>query len=265
MQVKLVSITPEPEKLISFIARVSNPDNQDNPDYAKLIKFLIKNQHWSPFEHSFMTVEIKTSRAIATQILRHRSFSFQEFSQRYSEVTEFEPIELRKQATKNRQSSLETINPTFLTGFFTYAPEDTEYKNMIPAVKTANEVINDLLVQIKTTYNKLLELGVAKEVARMILPLTTQTTLYMSGSIRSWIHYIQLRDTDHVQKEHRMITQQIRGIFNEYLPTVAIALAQIAKDQSDKELLGELLKQGYISFDNGVLKLQEGIYATSDS
>src|SRR5687767_8253065 len=111
MQVKLITITPNAESLIAYIARVSNPSNQDNPDYVGLIRYLIKNKHWSPFEHAEMTVEIKTSRAIAAQLLRHRSFTFQEFSQRYSEATEFEPIQLRKQATKNRQSSLEIFDP----------------------------------------------------------------------------------------------------------------------------------------------------------
>lgn len=246
MEIKLISITENPEHLISYIARVSNPDNQDNPQYDKLIKYLIKNSHFSPFEHAFMTVEIKTSRAIAAQLLRHRSFTFQEFSQRYSEVTEFEPIELRRQATKNRQSSLETFDPVL--------------------VETANDdylgshLVAEVLQFAKTAYKELVLAGVAKEVARMVLPLTTQTTLYMSGSIRSWIHYIELRDTDHVQKEHRMITQEIRGLFNAYLPTVALALTQIAKEKADKDFLHKLLTDGYISIDNGKLQLQEGLY-----
>lgn len=248
MEVKLVSITENPEQLVSYIARVSNPDNQTNPDYAKLIKYLIKNGHFSPFEHAFMTVEIKTSRAIAAQLLRHRSFTFQEFSQRYSEVTDFEPIELRKQAVKNRQSSLDVFDPIVRNG----------------AIK-ASKLIEHYIEDGKRLYAMLLESGVAKEVARMILPLTTQTTLYMTGSIRSWIHYIALRDTDHVQKEHRMITQQIRGIFNAYLPTVALALAQIDKENADKDFLYKLLTAGYISIDGNELKLQEGKYAIKDN
>ena len=232
MKVTLVSITENPEQLISYIARVSNPDNQNNPDYAKLIKYLIRNSHWSPFEHAFITFRIETSRAIAAQLLRHRSFTFQEFSQRYSEVTTFEPIELRRQATKNRQSSLEVFDPEIRSG--------------TTSTDKASNVIMQHLIESRRRYEFLLEAGVAKEVARFILPATTQTTLYMTGSIRSWIHYIELRDTDHVQKEHRMITQEIRGIFNAYLPIVATALAELDNEKETKELLYKLLMSGEI-------------------
>jgi thymidylate synthase (FAD) len=243
MNVRLVSITSDPEAFIAYIARVSNPENQNNPDYTKLVKFLIRNHHWSPFEHAFMTLEIKTSRAIAAQILRHRSFSFQEFSQRYSEITEFEPIELRKQATKNRQSSLETFDPIVIRH-----ERDSQSGDV-----TASEVVDDALNTAKWTYHQLIHAGVAKEVARMVLPLTTQTTLYMSGTVRSWIHYIQLRTKDDVQKEHRLIALEIQKVFNLYFPTVAEALAQLEKEQSDKELLYKLYKEAKLTIPEEML------------
>lgn len=249
MQVKLTSITSEPEKMIAYIARVSNPDNQENPDYAKLIKFLIKHKHYSPFEHAYMTVEIKTSRAIAAQILRHRSFTFQEFSQRYSEVTEFEPIELRKQATKNRQSSLEVFNPQVEdvnSFFFKY---DTN-GGMVTPKEDSDKVIELTLQKIKALYTHLINVGVAKETARMILPLTTQTTLYMTGSIRSWIHYIDLRTKDDVQKEHRDVAIQIKSLFDLYLPTVSAALHELKKEQEDKEYLYSLLVSGKLNIED---------------
>lgn len=228
MNVKLETITPNAEAFIARIARVSNPANQDNPDYVKLIKFLIKNKHYSPFEHATMTVEIKTSRAIAAQILRHRSFTFQEFSQRYSEVTDFEPIEIRRQAIKNRQSSLEVFNPSIIH-------HDDVYT-------FADSAVQEHLDNTTVLYNRLLHAGVAKEVARMILPLTTQTTLYMTGTIRSWIHYIELRTKDDVQKEHRDVAIQIESIFNGELPVIATALAQLANERDNKEYLWQLFK-----------------------
>ncbi len=251
MNVKLVSITENPEKIIAYIARVSNPENQDNPDYVKLIKFLIKNKHYSPFEHASMTVEIKTSRAIAAQILRHRSFTFQEFSQRYSEATDFEPIELRKQATKNRQSSLELIDPAIV--------------RFGESSAIASILIQDHLIATNRLYSELLQAGVAKEVARMILPLTTQTTLYMTGTIRSFMHYIELRTKDDVQKEHRDVAMHIKAIFDTQLPTVSAALYALQKEQEDKEFLYSLLTGGYLKIDNGKITLQEGIYATSNN
>ena len=209
MEVNLISIT-EPnifssgnaEELIAYCARVSNPSNQDNMKTApRLLKYLIKHKHWSPFEMVDMTVEIKTSRAIAAQILRHRSFSFQEFSQRYSSVTEIEPIELRKQAETNRQSSEEVVDEPVINNVVNYAVEH--------AVKT---------------YEKLITEGVAREQARMVLPLAAQSCLYMKGSIRSWVHYIDLRTQQDTQKEHRLIAEECKNIFMANFPSTSDAL-----------------------------------------
>lgn len=233
MNVKLISITPDIEKTIVYIARVSNPDNQNNPDYEKLIKYLLVHKHYSPFEHGFMTVEIKTSRAIATQILRHRSFSFQEFSQRYSSVTEFEPIELRKQATKNRQSSTDVFNPMIEYGGWK---------------ESSDLFVKESLESSLWTYNMLLAAGVAKESARMVLPLTTQTTLYMSGSIRSFIHYVLLRMKSDTQKEHRLIAESIYAIMSQELPVIHKVLESLIEQDTIKELL-------YSLYINGTIKL----------
>lgn len=224
MKVSLRWITPNPEGTIAYIARVSNPDNQANPDYAKLIKYLIKNNHWSPFEHSVASFEIVTSRAIAAQILRHRSFSFQEFSQRYSVVDTFETVEIRRQATKNRQSSEEIFDPVVATA------DGTRW--------FASERIDIHLNNARRLYDDLIAAGVAKEVARMVLPLTTQTTLFMTGSIRSWIHYLALRNDEHTQKEHRLIAQVIEEELRKHLPIVFDALDSIKADkQRDENLL----------------------------
>ena len=209
MNVKLVSVTkPEvegidnAEDIIAYCARVSNPTNQMNTETApRLLRFLIKHKHWSPFELANMCVEIQTSRAIAAQILRHRSFSFQEFSQRYSKATEMEPLELRAPAEKNRQSSSEIVQD--------------EYFNKMAAA---------FLEGRKQMYDQLIAAGVAKECARMILPLNTQTTMYMNGSIRSWIHYIDLRTEENTQKEHREIAEAVKAVFVENFPTVSEAL-----------------------------------------
>jgi thymidylate synthase (FAD) len=210
MEVKLISLTKpvdellmeNSEDLVAFIARVSNPENQMNHETApRLLNYLTKHKHWSPYEMVDFTVEIKTSRAIAAQILRHRSFCFQEFSQRYSAATEIEPIELRKKAEKNRQSSAEVIDEPII-----------------------NNVVKLAINHSVQTYDKLLSQGVAKEQARMVLPLATQSTLYMKGSLRSWIHYIDLRTKEDTQKEHRLIAESIKNIFNEQFPTVAEAL-----------------------------------------
>ena len=223
MNVKLISLTqpllestvPQQnnttaEEIIVYCARVSNPKNQTNMDTApQLLRFLIKHKHWSPFELANMCVEIKTSRAIAAQILRHKSFSFQEFSQRYSEATEFEDTQLRKQAEKNRQSSEEEINPT-LTG---------DYKN-IPA----SVAVRDYFWKGKKLYDELIEEGVAKECARMVLPLATETTMYMNGTVRSWVHYINLRTEENTQKEHRDIANEIKNIFINQFPNTSEAL-----------------------------------------
>ena len=209
MNVSLVSITQplisdlkNPEDIIAYCARVSNPTNQLNTETApKLLKFLVKYKHWSPFEMVDMTLEIKTSRAIAAQILRHRSFSFQEFSQRYSQAQVLEKLELRKQADKNRQSSTD------------------KYQNSTLQAKVREHVAKGI-----SLYNNLIEDGVAKESARMILPLTVETTMYMKGSIRSWAHYIDLRIEENTQKEHREIAEACKEIFKQNLPTVSEAL-----------------------------------------
>ena len=214
MNVDLVSITkPEikgiknPEDLVAFCARVSNPSNQMNAETApKLLKFLIKHKHWSPFELVDMCVEIKTSRGIAAQILRHRSFSFQEFSQRYSVANEFEDIELRLQGDKNRQVG------------------EILMKTNTDAYDKVNEVLIESLSLSQHCYDTMIENGVAKEVARMILPLTTQTTMYMKGSLRSWIHYIELRTEQNTQKEHRAIAERCKKIFIKEFPTISEAL-----------------------------------------
>jgi len=191
------------EDIIAYCARVSNPTNQSNTKTApKLLRFLIKHKHWSPFELASMCVEIKTSRAIAAQILRHRSFSFQEFSQRYSEAQRLEDLELRTPAEKNRQSSSD--------------PLDKQHEAYRFAKASMETALN--------TYKHLLEIGVAKECARAILPLNTETTMYMNGTVRSWIHYINLRAEENTQKEHREIAEAIKKIFIEQFPNVSEAL-----------------------------------------
>lgn len=222
MNVKLISVSnpkiegiESAEDLVAFCARVSNPSNQMNIETApKLLRYLIANKHWSPFEMISMTVEIKTSRAIAAQILRHRSFSFQEFSQRYSKATEICDVELREQAQKNRQSSTDVFNPVLPNWIH---GEIEKGANANIAIEYANEMCQEL-------YKSLIEAGVAKECARMILPLATETTMYMSGTIRSWIHYLDLRCDDHTQKEHRDIATAIKEIFTQQFPTIAEAL-----------------------------------------
>lgn len=214
MNASLVSVTkPEikgiknAEDLVAFCARVSNPSNQMNLESApKLLKFLIKHKHWSPFELVDMCVEIKTSRGIAAQILRHRSFSFQEFSQRYSEATDYEDIELRLQGNKNRQVG-----------------EDLVPKNH-PEFNNLNGLLAESLSLSEHCYQTMIDNGIAKEVARMVLPLTTQTTMYMKGSLRSWIHYIDLRTQENTQKEHRLIADGCKKIFIDNFPVIAEAL-----------------------------------------
>lgn len=210
--IRLVSITKPAiegintaEELVSYCARVSNPNNQMSVETApRLIKYLIKHKHWSPFEMVSATIEIKTSRAIAAQILRHRSFSFQEFSQRYSTATEFEKFQLRKQGKTNRQVGDELI-------------EFGEYIEMTEEIASMQASCQDL-------YNKLLQKGVARECARMVLPLSTSTKLYMSGTLRSWIHYIELRTSPDTQEDHRCIAEDIRDIFIKEFPVTSEAL-----------------------------------------
>ena len=207
MNVKLVSITPDAEKMMAYIARVSNPSNQGNEKYAGLLKYCIKHNHWSVFEQSTMTLEIETTRAIAAQILRHRSFTFQEFSQRYAssnDLGDIELPELRKQDLKNRQNSTDDLDPEIVDKF---------ERQMITLFSSA-----------KGLYTQMLDAGVAKECARMVLPLCTPTRIYMTGSCRSWIHYINLRSAHGTQKEHMEIAEGCRKVFTEQFPAVSEAL-----------------------------------------
>lgn len=201
---RLVSITPNAEEQIAYCARVSNPSNQENHETApRLIRYCIKHKHWSIFEQAFMTVEITTTRAIAAQILRHRSASFQEFSQRYSSVDDLPPIglpHLRTQDAKNRQASHDDLDA------------ETEY--------IFNTHIEQLYGQAQDLYHEMLRCGIAKECARSILPLGTPTKLYMSNSVRGWIHYIQIRASEETQLEHRMVAESIKGIFEQQLPSI---------------------------------------------
>ena len=207
-KVKLVSVTPDAEKTMAYIARVSNPKNQDNPSIGGLLSYCIQHQHWSVFEQSSMTLEIETTRAIAAQILRHRSFTFQEFSQRYADtnlIAEKIPIPaLRKQDLKNRQNSTDDL--------------DEFVKQDIEMTITAH------FNQAEKLYKRMLEAGVAKECARMVLPLATPTRLYMTGSCRSWIHYINLRSAHGTQKEHMDIAEGCRKVFTDQFPIVSKTL-----------------------------------------
>ena len=207
MNVQFVSVTPDAEKTMAYIARVSNPANQDNEKYAGLLKYCIKHNHWSVFEQSSMTLEIETTRAIAAQILRHRSFTFQEFSQRYAASTalgDIELPELRRQDTKNRQNSTDDLDPEM--------------------VETLNRQMITLFSSAKALYHQMLEDGFAKECARMVLPLSTPTRIYMTGSCRSWAHYINLRSAHGTQKEHMEIAESCRKVFIEQFPSVSEAL-----------------------------------------
>ena len=208
MKVKLISVSPDSEKHMAYCARVSNPNNQDNENYAGLLRYCIKHQHWSIFEQAFMTLEINTTRGLAAQILRHRSFTFQEFSQRYADTnlldTNIPLPELRRQDTKNRQNSIDDI------------PED-QSKMLLGRIQNYFNEGLDL-------YNELLREGIAKECARFVLPLATPTRIYMSGSVRSWVHYIDLRSGHGTQKEHMDIANACKSIFTEQFPTVSEAL-----------------------------------------
>ena len=208
MNVSLVSVSPDAEQHMAYCARVSNPNNQNNENYAGLLRYCIKHQHWSIFEQAFMTLEINTTRGLAAQILRHRSFTFQEFSQRYADTKLLEtniPLpELRRQDTKNRQNSIDDI------------PE-AQSKMLLGRIQNYFNEGLDL-------YNELLREGIAKECARFVLPLATPTRIYMSGSVRSWIHYIDLRSGHGTQKEHMDIANECKSIFIEQFPTVSEAL-----------------------------------------
>ena len=206
-QIKLISVTPDAEKQMAYCARVSNPNNQDNDNYAGLLKYCIKHHHWSIFEQAYMTLEIETTRAIAAQILRHRSFTFQEFSQRYAQSNELGKIQLpdlRRQDTKNRQNSIDDVDP--------FVKQKLEAQ-MITLFSSAQSL-----------YNQMIQEGIAKECARMVLPLCTPTRIYMSGSVRSWIHYIELRSANGTQKEHMDIANECKSIFLKTFPTIAEAM-----------------------------------------
>ncbi len=206
--VKLVTVTPEAEKQMGYIARVSNPKNQENPKVAGLLKYCIKHHHWSVFEQAHMSLEIMTTRGLAAQILRHRSFTFQEFSQRYADVNWLEagiPLpDLRRQDDKNRQNSIDDI------------PEETK-ENLQKIISLHFNSALDL-------YNELIREGIAKECARFVLPLATPTKIYMTGSVRSWIHYIDLRSAHGTQKEHMEIAEKCRDIFVKEFPICSEAL-----------------------------------------
>jgi thymidylate synthase (FAD) len=207
-EVKLISVTPDAENTMAYIARVSNPNNQENPNYAGLLRYCIQHEHWSVFEQATMTLEIGTTRGLAAQVLRHRSFTFQEFSQRYADanlLAEEIPVpELRRQDTKNRQNSIDDLDPELVTAF--------------------QSRIRMLFSEASELYTDMVEAGVAKECARFALPLAVPTRLYMTGSCRSWIHYINLRSAHGTQKEHMEIAEACREIFKTQFPTVSEAL-----------------------------------------
>jgi thymidylate synthase (FAD) len=203
--VSLVHTTPDAEQLIAYMARVSNPNNQDNPQSERLIKYLIKHKHWSPFEMVNMCVQIETTRSVAAQILRHRSFSFQEFSQRYAQVAEPAILpKLRRQDTKNRQNSIDNLDPVLVDDF--------------------NLKMESLFELSENLYTEMLDAGVAKECARDILPLSTPTKLYMNGTLRSWLHYCDLRCGNGTQYEHKLIADQVKTLIENEFPVVYQAM-----------------------------------------
>lgn len=206
--VKLVTVTPQAEQTMGYVARVSNPNNQDNPKISGLLKYCIQHGHWSVFEQAHMTLEINTTRGLAAQILRHRSFTFQEFSQRYADtnlLTEEIPLpELRRQDTKNRQNSTDDLDSKLVIAF---------HQRMKMIFSEAQELYDDMLGA-----------GVAKESARFVLPLAVPTRIYMTGSVRSWVHYIDLREKNGTQLEHMEIAKMCKEIFSTQFPTVAEAL-----------------------------------------
>tara|TARA_B100001939_G_scaffold63304_1_gene52256 strand:- start:6578 stop:7216 length:639 start_codon:yes stop_codon:yes gene_type:complete len=205
---KLITITPDAEKTMAYIARVSNPNNQDNENYAGLLRYCIKHNHWSVFEQSSMTLELETTRAIAAQVLRHRSFTYQEFSQRYAStqlLSQDIPVpDLRRQDTKNRQNSTDDLD-------------------LLTKVQLMGK-IEEHFMKSRALYEELLLHDVAKECARMVMPLATPTKIYMTGTCRSWIHYIELRSANGTQKEHMDLAESCKQIFIEQFPTVAEAL-----------------------------------------
>lgn len=219
MRVDLVESTQDPEINLVKIGRVSSSREDKTEEPHKLIRYLINNKHWSPFEHSFMTLKIVTSRAIATQLLRHRSFTFQQFSLRYAEAVGIEDIELRMQAKKNRQSSTEEFDPEI---------NDPMGEGKVKASISIQEVMNKVVL----LYCELLDQGVARECARMVLPLATKTTLYMTGSARSWIHMIELRDDEHAQKEVQLVARECKYHFTQVFPLTSLALGWIDEPET---------------------------------
>ena len=207
-QVKLVSVTPDAEKTIAYVARVSNPANQENEKFSGLLKYCIQHGHWSVFEQAFMTLEINTTRGLGAQILRHRSFTYQEFSQRYQDVSHIRediPLpELRSQDLKNRQNSVDDVAPAIVDKY-----NAKMRKHFDASIDLYKEMLHD---------------GIAKECARFVLPLATPTRLYMTGSVRSWIHYIELRSAHGTQKEHMDLVENVRTVFKGQFPTVSEAL-----------------------------------------
>jgi thymidylate synthase (FAD) len=213
MKVTLLNVTPNAEDHIVEVARVSSSRKNKKDKPEGLLSYLVRHKHWSPFEHGHATFEIETSKAIGIQLIRHRSFSFQEFSQRYQDVnrldTIFEPIELRSQCEDNRQSSVKVIDPKI----------PVEGGSLL-----ANDMVNTFLSSAHKLYNQLLKAGVAREQARMVLPLATTTKIHMTGSIRSWIHFLELRDDEHAQKEIQMIAKEIKKHFVKQFPIISKAL-----------------------------------------
>ena len=207
-QIKLVSVTPDAEKTIAYVARVSNPANQENEKFAGLLKYCIQHGHWSVFEQAFMTLEINTTRGLAAQILRHRSFTYQEFSQRYQDVSHIRediPLpELRSQDLKNRQNSVDDVSPAIVNKY-----NARMRKHFDASIDLYKEMLHD---------------GIAKECARFVLPLATPTRLYMTGSVRSWIHYIELRSAHGTQKELMDLVENVRKVFVQQFPVVSEAL-----------------------------------------
>jgi len=210
MKVTLLNVTPNAEDHIVEVARVSSSRKNKKDKPEGLLRYLVQHKHWSPFEHGHATFEIETSKAIGIQLIRHRSFSFQEFSQRYQDVNHlgdlFEPIELREQCEDNRQSSTEVINPLLSNGVFAEKNIDIHFE------------------RCHHLYNELLKAGVAREQARMVLPLATTTKIHMTGSIRSWVHFLELRDDGHAQKEIQLIAKEIKKSFREQFPIISKAL-----------------------------------------
>ena len=214
MKVILLNVTPKAEEHIVEIARVSSSRKDKKANASGLLRYLVSHKHWSPFEHGHATFEIETSKAIGIQLIRHRSFSFQEFSQRYQDVNKagdamFEPIELRAQCEDNRQSSTEIIDPEIYFG---------------GGYIKLSSLVDDHLRQSRKLYDQLLDNGVAREQARMVLPLATTTKIHMTGSIRSWIHFLELRDDEHAQKEIQLVAKEIKKHFKEQFPIISEAL-----------------------------------------